>query len=344
MHFLLTGHTGFKGSWMTMLLAELGHTVSGVALDPEPRSLFVQARVQEMLTHDVRSDIRDPASMREALETCAPDVLVHMAAQPLVRESYRDPRGTVETNVVGTMNVLDAASLQASLQAQLIVTTDKVYRNVGHAAGYREDEPLGGDDPYSASKAMADILTQSWVASFPSPPTAVARAGNVIGGGDYSRERLVPDLIAALTRGDRPRLRYPGAIRPWQHVLDCLNGYLEIVRYLTDSTVSSSKTTVWNVGPGKDSFVTVGEFSSLIGRIWGDTEGWELEPGDHPEEAEVLALDASKARDELGWHSHLDFEKAVTWTVDWYLAVARGEDARRESQSQIHEFLLRTRV
>lgn len=339
MHVLITGHTGFKGSWLSLLLTELGHTVSGVALDPEPVSLFGQAHVDGRLAHDIRADIRDPSTMREALATARPDALIHMAAQPLVRESYAQPRMTMETNVMGTLNVLEAAGGVDTLRATLILTTDKVYRNVGRHAGYVEDEPLGGDDPYSASKAMADLLTHSWVTSFPGPPTAVVRAGNVIGGGDYSKDRLIPDVIAALGRGDRVRLRYPHAIRPWQHVLDCLNGYLTITQYLLAGDERDAG--AWNIGPGADSFVTVAEVSTLVGRLWETEDAWEPAGGEHPDEAAVLALDAGRARDELGWQNTLDFTAAVEWTADWYLQVARGEQPLTTTLAQIRQFIPR---
>ena len=339
MHFLVTGHTGFKGSWLTLLLTELGHTVSGMALDPEPVSLFGQAHVEARLAHDFRADIRDPSTMPEVLEATEPDVLIHMAAQPLVRESYIKPRLTMETNVIGTLNVLEAAGASSTLRATLIVTTDKVYRNVGRHAGYVEDEPLGGDDPYSASKAMADLLTYSWVTSFPGAPTAVVRAGNVIGGGDYSKDRLIPDLISALSRGEKVRLRYPEAIRPWQHVLDCLNGYLMVTQHLL--SLDERDGGAWNVGPGADSFRTVAELSSLIGRLWGTQHAWQPTDDEHPDEAALLALDASKARDELGWRNTLDFTEAVEWTADWYLKAARGGQPLAMALNQIQQFIPR---
>lgn len=338
MHVLITGHTGFKGSWLTLLLTELGHTVSGVALDPEPVSLFAQANIDQLLTHDIRADIRDAATMTNALATARPEVLIHMAAQPLVRVSYEQPRVTVDTNVNGTLNVLEAAGASDTLRAALVVTTDKVYRDVGRSAGYLEADPLGGQDPYSASKAAADILTQSWVASFDSPPSAVVRAGNVIGGGDYSKDRLIPDLVAALSGNQRVRLRYPGAIRPWQHVLDCLNGYLMVVEHLL-ATGESDSCGLWNIGPGEDSFVTVAEVTSLLGELWGSELLWEPADGDDPKETSVLKLDASKARNELGWQNHLTFTAAMQWTTDWYLKVAQGQDPLKTSLQQIRDFI-----
>jgi CDP-glucose 4,6-dehydratase len=338
MHYLITGHTGFKGSWMTLLLTEMGHTVSGVSLDPEPVSLFNQARAFELLRHDIRADIRDDSTMPEALRDCAPDVLIHMAAQPLVRESYRNPRVTIETNVLGTLNVLQAASAADTLRAQLIVTTDKVYRNVGRVAGYVEHEPLGGDDPYSASKAMADILTHSWATSFPGPPTAVARAGNVIGGGDYSKERLIPDVITAFSQGRSPILRYPHAVRPWQHVLDCLAGYLSITDHLLTTDNPSWDAESWNIGPGQDNFVTVAHVTTLIGNLWGADGAWVGDNEEHPEEATLLALDATRAREELGWRNLLDFTDAVKWTVQWYQGVLNGLDPQELTLTQVRDF------
>lgn len=338
MHYLITGHTGFKGSWLSLLLTQMGHSVSGVAHDPEPVSLFRMANVEKCLVHDVRADIRDRQTMVRALETVQPDVLVHLAAQPLVRESYRSPRHTIETNVMGTLNVLEAAGQSASLKAQLVVTTDKVYRNVNREAGYTEDEPLGGEDPYSASKAMADILTHSWATSFPGPPTAVARAGNVIGGGDYGQDRLIPDLVRSLTEGEAIRLRYPAAVRPWQHVLDCLDGYLAIVDKTLSQGGPSLNGGVWNIGPGRDSFRTVAEMSGTVAHMWGSDLPIEV-AGDEPHEAGLLALDSSKATRALGWANRLDLDESVAWTVDWYKRVSSGESPLLKTQQQIRAYL-----
>ena len=339
MHVLVTGHTGFKGAWLALLLHHLGHEVSGFALDPEPRSLFHQARVHELLAIDIRADIRDITAVSQALNHTQPDVVIHLAAQPLVRESYVKPRETIETNVVGTMNILEACSLLPNLQALLVITTDKVYRNVGRRDGYSEYEPLGGDDPYSASKAMADILSFSWATSFRGVPTAIARAGNVIGGGDYSRDRLVPDIIAAFQAGHPARLRYPQAVRPWQHVLDCLNGYLAIIEHMLRSSDAASDPEAWNIGPGSESFKTVAELAGLMSRLWPEPSSWEIDGGDHPHEAHLLALDATRAADRLGWENRLDFEVSVKWTVNWYSAVQQGRDVRHVTVEQIRSFL-----
>lgn len=336
MHYLITGHTGFKGAWMVMLLRSQGHRVSGIALDPEPGSLYEAARLDELVDIDVRLDVRDSAGVANSLNEIAPDVVVHMAAQPIVRESYRSPRWTMETNVLGTLNVLEAVQSTPSVRAHLVITTDKVYKNTGREHGYVEDDALGGPaDPYSASKAMADILTQSWVSSFTGPPTAIARGGNVVGGGDHSTDRLLPDLLRAFTRGEPTKIRYPAAVRPWQHVLDCLSGYLTI----TGALLEGRGTGEWNIGPGRESFVTVGEIATLASRLWGEGASWEQEPGDHLHEANLLALDARKAGRELGWSDRLTFPSSIEWVIDWHRALASGEQPREITASQIARYL-----
>lgn len=336
MRYLVTGHTGFKGAWLTLMLQRHGHTVSGLALDPEPGALFETAGVADLLEHDIRGDIRDASVVRTALDRTQPDVVLHMAAQPLVRESYTDPRWTMETNVMGTLNVLDAVQGTPSVRAQVIVTTDKVYRNVNQVAGYVETDPLGGHDPYSASKAMADLLTQSWTASFAGPPTAIARAGNVIGGGDVSKDRLLPDLLRGFAHSRTVEIRYPDAVRPWQHVLDCLHGYL----LLADALLADPGAAVgaWNFCPGPESFVTVGAVADLAASLWGPDASWAPTPGDHPHEAELLALDATKARTLLGWTDRLPFADAVAWTVDWAHRHADGAPALALCHEQLDAF------
>ena len=334
MRYLVTGHTGFKGSWLSLLLAERGHTVSGLALDPVPGGLFERASLADVMKQDLRVDIRDAAATARAVADIAPDVVIHLAAQPLVRESYREPRATFETNAMGTLNVIEAVHNTPSVKAHLVITTDKVYRNVNQEAGYVESDPLGGADPYSASKAMADILAQSWIHSFPGPPTAIARAGNVIGGGDVCDGRLLPDLIDAFSTGQAPKLRYPASVRPWQHVLDCLNGYLA----LTDALPAGRGLGEWNFGPGRGSFVDVAQVADLVASLYGRGTTWVADEGDHPHEAGLLALDAAKAERELGWHNKLDFADSVTWTVDWHKATAAGTPAREATRAQIAAF------
>lgn len=334
MHYLITGHTGFKGPWLILLLLSRGHQVSGLALDPPAGSLFHRAALTDQLAFDVRVDVRDAKSTAAAVQAAAPDVVMHMAAQSQVRESYREPRYTYESNAMGTLNVLEAVANTPSVRAHVVITTDKVYRNIDQEAGYVETDPLGGDDPYSASKAMADLLAQSWVRSYPGCPTAIARGGNVIGGGDVSPERLMPDLVRAYSSGRAPLLRFPNAVRPWQHVLDCLNGYLTIA----DALLAGSGLGQWNIGPGRDSFVEVGQVASLAAELWGGGAHWERQPGDHPREANLLALDAAKVQHELGWRNRLGFRDAVSWTIDWERRVGMGANPLAVTQEQIAVF------
>jgi CDP-glucose 4,6-dehydratase len=334
MHYLITGHTGFKGAWLTLLLGARGHRVSGLSLDPVPDSLYELAGNASALVSNLRVDIRDRDATVAAVAAVAPDVVIHLAAQALVRRSYIDPRETMETNVIGTMNVLEAVSLQPTVRAHVVATTDKVYRNVEQEKGYVESDPLGGVDPYSASKAMADLLTQSWVASFPGTPTGIVRAGNVIGGGDVSADRLLPDLINAYAEDRPPALRYPNSVRPWQHVLDCLNGYLT----LADALLAGNGDGAWNFGPGRESFVDVGTVSDLVAAQWGSDLHWLRDDGDHPHEAGLLSLDAAKAETQLGWSNRLGFREAIAWTVEWARATRNGEDPRAVTLRQIAEF------
>lgn len=334
MHYLITGHTGFKGAWLSLLLLERGHSVSGLSLNPVPGALFETAGIGASLTTDYRVDIRDAAATSAAIHECEPEVVLHLAAQPLVRESYRDPRGTFETNVMGTLNVIEAVSTTRSVKAHVLVTTDKVYRNVNQVEGYIESDALGGVDPYSASKAMADILGQSWVRSFAAPPTAIVRAGNVIGGGDVSRDRLLPDLLSSFSSGEPAVLRYPDAVRPWQHVLDCLNGYLTIAEALLDGAGTGE----WNIGPGTESFVSVRHVADLAAALWGNGGSWITDSSEHPHEANLLALDASKAERELGWQGKLLFPTSVEWTIEWQKRVADGQSPREVTAGQIARF------
>jgi CDP-glucose 4,6-dehydratase len=334
MHYLITGHTGFKGAWLTMLLIERGHEVSGIALEPVAGSLYASAGISEFLENDIRCDIRDMLMLKKAVDRIKPDVVVHMAAQALVRESYISPLTTFETNVMGTINLLRAVQENAFLKAQLIVTTDKVYKNVMKSSGYVETDPLGGQDPYSASKAMADIATQSWLSSFNSAPTAIARAGNVIGGGDVCSDRLIPDLVDSYISGTTPKLRAPNAIRPWQHVLDCLNGYLLLV----ENTIRTQENGVWNFGPDESKSKTVSEVANLAGTIWGVEKHWELDRESHLQESEILLLNSNKARNDLGWNDKLDFESSVDWTINWYKKVNNGLDPLAAMLIDIHGF------
>ena len=340
MHYFITGHTGFKGSWLALWLHQNGFRVSGFSLDPDPGSLFERANLTDIMEIDERSDIREGAALRSSIEEAKPDVVVHMAAQPLVRESFRDPRSTVEVNVLGTMNVLEAVSRVPSVQAQVIVTTDKVYRNIGQVTGYVEDDALGGSDPYSASKAMADLLTHAWTSSFDLPPTAVVRAGNVIGGGDISKDRLLPDLLDAFSAGEVPEIRYPSAVRPWQHVLDCLAGYRTLIDRMLHIDAPQHDWGAWNFGPDQESIVTVGDIASRVAKLWQASSEWNQTVPEF-NEASLLILDSSKARNELGWRSRLTLDQALLKTVEWEQQVRDGADPREVTAAQIDWYIQR---
>jgi CDP-glucose 4,6-dehydratase len=336
MHYLITGHTGFKGSWLALMLQMQGHTVSGISLDPQQMSLFNQANLKNLFDHDFRLDIRNIQELQGAINKIDPDVIVHLAAQPLVRESYKDPVGTFDTNVLGTLNVLEATKGLLNLKATLIITTDKVYKNHNHLRGYVETDELGGDDPYSASKAAADIATQSWVKSFATTPVAIARAGNVIGGGDWATDRIIPDLVNAFSSNQIPTLRYPHAIRPWQHVLDCLNGYLKLV----DSMISNGVSGEWNFGPNLEDKYEVLDLVKVFARAWGvqgSDSAWNLEDNEQPHEAGYLLLDSQKARNSLGWRDELSFSDSIDWTANWFKA-SRTNDPLQVTTNQIEKF------
>ena len=338
MHYLITGHTGFKGAWLTTWLLHDGHQVSGYALDPEPGSLFQRANLGPELTHDIRADIRNPQTLTDAVEAIQPDVVIHLAAQALVRESSRNPRTTFETNVMGTLNLLEATQHTPSVQARLIITTDKVYRDNPDNHGYTETDPLGGNDPYSASKAMADILTHSWTTSFQGPPTAVARAGNVIGGGDICQDRLVPDIIHSLQHGHPIQLRNPNAIRPWQHVLDCLNGYRTLINWILTHPEEPTDRGAWNFGPNPENLLTVSQITELLVTAWGHDSQWHHDLTPNPDETARLVIDPTKATTQLGWTNQLDAQASVRMTAQWAKRVDAGEPANRVTQALIREF------
>lgn len=333
MRYLITGHTGFKGSWLSLMLKELGHEVSGISLDPDEKSLFVQAELSGVFKHDIRSDIRNLESLRSHIVRVNPEVIIHLAAQPLVRYSYLYPLETFETNVIGTLNVLEASKDLNGLKATLVITTDKVYKNYGHLRGYLETDELGGDDPYSASKAAADIATQSWIKSFGKYPIAIARAGNVIGGGDWATDRLIPDLVKSFSENKPALVRNPKSVRPWQHVLDCLNGYLALI----DSMLKSGNSGEWNFGPDHNQKHTVRDVIEEFAQHFKiDCEPWTLDSQVNPSESNLLLLDSSKSRDQLNWMDHLDFKGSLSWTADWYQTPAAG--AREITIGQIRDF------
>ncbi len=343
----LTGHTGFKGGWLALWLAKLGATVRGYGLDPytDP-NLLSAARIPSVI-EDLRGDIRDAASLDRAMQDFSPEVVFHLAAQPLVRLSYADPIGTYETNVIGTARVLDAVRRTPSVRAVVSVTTDKCYENKEWLWGYRETDPLGGYDPYSSSKACAELVSSAFRSSYFHPAQlhqpgghttaiATARAGNVIGGGDWSLDRLIPDLIAGFTRGEPVRIRRPHAIRPWQHVLEPLHGYITLAeKLLTPGPDAARFATAFNFGPTEDDAQPVGWIVDKMTTFWGDGATWVLDPDPGVHEAGYLKLDASRARAELNWRPRLRLETALQWLVEWYKASLTDADLQALTYKQI---------
>lgn len=337
----LTGHTGFKGSWLTLLLTRLGATVDGYALNPptDP-SAFEDMRLAERLASDTRADLRDLPRLTDALTAARPDIVIHMAAQPLVRDSYRRPIETIAVNVLGTAHLLEAARSARSVRAIVNVTTDKCYENVGWLHPYRETDALGGADVYSASKACAELVTNAWRRSFGdgAAPMATARAGNVIGGGDWAHERLVPDCMRAFAEGAPVILRSPAAVRPWQHVLEPLTGYLALAQALLENGAEAASG--WNFGPDLEGEASVLRVAQTAAAAWGD--GAEARAADGaPEfaEATILRLDSAKAALKLGWRPRWSLERAVGETVAWHKAKRAGEDMRAFAIGQIDAYL-----
>jgi CDP-glucose 4,6-dehydratase len=336
MRFLITGHTGFKGSWLTMMLAIQGHEVYGFSLEGGNSSLYFDARVSEMMKGEKFGDIRDPHILSQYIKFCAPEVIIHFAAQSLVLESFRNPVFTFETNVQGTLNVLGSIEESTNLKACLIITSDKVYRPRVERVSFNENDSLGGVDPYSASKSMADILTQAWINCYPRSPIVIARAGNVIGGGDQARDRLIPELVRSIEKGLVPDIRHLGAIRPWQHVLDCLNGYLTLVAKVLDDNASGA----WNFGPESSELHSVSQLVSKFYEIWGVELPLMLPAVEHTfYENQFLSLDSSKAKSQLDWNCRYDFNNSVVKTVNWYKVKTTGTDMQEFSISQVNEFL-----
>ena len=325
----LTGHTGFKGGWLATWLLALGARVTGYALAPDTTpSYFVRCGLAERLTSRL-GDVTDAAALESALAVARPSVVFHLAAQSLVRRSYREPVETFATNVLGTAHVLEAVRRTPSVEAVVVVTSDKCYDNRERPEGYREDEPLGGRDPYSASKAAAELVTAAYRRSFfaTGARVATARAGNVIGGGDWAEDRLVPDVIRAVARGETVRVRHPSAVRPWQHVLEPLGGYLALAERLVESDAFA---TAFNFGPRDDDAVPVAALVELVLGLWGDGRWEAVAETDAPHEAGLLRLDWTRARQRLGWRPVLALKEAAALTVDWYRAAAAPDAALYE--------------
>jgi CDP-glucose 4,6-dehydratase len=335
---LVTGHTGFKGSWLVLWLTQMGAQVTGLSLPAEEVSLFRQARIEELVTH-IEGDIRDFAVVEAAVQQADPEVVFHLAAQPLVRLSYDVPVETFATNVQGTVHVLDACRRAARLKAIVCITSDKAYENREWVWPYRESDPMGGHDPYSASKGAAELVIAAYRRSFfaeGGPLLASVRAGNVIGGGDWALDRLVPDIIRALVAGERPLIRNPQAIRPWQHVLEALGGYLLIAQALAGGAQWAAEG--WNFGPADDDTQPVDWIADRITAAWGDA-GWDRPEGaSGPHEAKILKLDCAKARNALGWRPVWGLGQALERIVVWHKGQAAGEDARALSYRQLSDY------
>ena len=340
----LTGHTGFKGSWLCLWLNSLGAEVTGYALEPptEP-SLFELARIGE-LVKSVIADVRDLERLRAEMLKASPDVVIHMAAQPLVRDSYLIPVETYAINVMGTVHLLEAVRGCPTVRSVVNVTTDKCYENREWVWGYRENEPMGGFDPYSNSKGCSELVTASYRSSFFNPRRyaehgvglATARAGNVIGGGDWATDRLLPDIIRSLLAKEPVRIRNPHAIRPWQHVLEPLCGYLTLARKLYEDGAHHAEG--WNFGPQDQDARPVEWIVQRMCRQWGATARYEIDSGEHPHEAHYLKLDCSKARSGLGWQPRWNLELALDSIIDWTRRFSCGEDLRAACLEQIADY------
>jgi CDP-glucose 4,6-dehydratase len=338
---LITGHTGFKGAWLSLWLSQLGARVSGFALTPDTEPNLFNLAMGRADVESVFADVRDFGKVRDCLERTQPEVIFHMAAQSLVRRSYNDPAGTYATNVMGTVNVLEAARQTGKTAAIIVVTSDKCYENREWVWPYRETDPMGGHDPYSSSKGCAELVTQAYRRSFfhgaGTPRLASVRAGNVIGGGDWSEDRLVPDIVRAMYDGASTEIRNPHSVRPWQHVLEPLGGYLLLAEHLLSSG-GDTYAEAWNFGPTDDDCCPVSYIAERITKAWGGGAKWHLSNGDHPHEAAFLKVDSSKAHTRLGWRRRMPIDTALDWTAQWYRRQRDGEDAATLTLEQIDRY------
>lgn len=336
----VTGHTGFKGSWLSLWLQQLGAEVTGYALEaPTSPSLFVEAKVA-MGMQSIVGDVRDANALSGALAATKPDVVIHMAAQPLVRYSYLNPVETYSTNLMGTIHLLEAVRQSNSIKVVVNVTTDKCYENREWVWGYREHEPMGGYDPYSCSKGCSELVSSSYGRSFfqgTGIALATARAGNVIGGGDWAKDRLIPDILRSLENGNSVRIRNPGAIRPWQHVLDPLSGYLLLAEKLY-SKGADGWADAWNFGPLDDDVRSVRWIVEYMINMWGSNNSWLQDQGEQPHEASYLKLDISKAKSILGWHPSWRLDTALKNVVTWHKHWSEGGNVQSMCINQINAY------
>lgn len=334
---LLTGHTGFKGAWLSKVLLCAGAEVTGYALPAEPGSLSDLLGLAEQINF-IEGDIRDLGHLQQVFQTARPEIVFHLAAQPLVRESYRDPVGTYSTNVMGTVNLLECVRTCDRVRSVVNITTDKVYDNQEWSWGYRETDRLGGYDPYAGSKACSELVTQSYIHSFlqeQNVAVSTARAGNVIGGGDLARDRIIPDCIRAVKRGQPILLRNPNSVRPYQHVLEPLSAYLLIAKVQYEDRQKSG---AYNIGPLVEDCLTTKALAEAFCSCWGDGARWYTEKVSGPHESGCLRLDCSLVWEQLGWRPQWNIQTAVERTVEWTKAVDAGQDARIVTDRQIQEY------
>lgn len=341
---LITGHTGFKGSWLCIFLNKLGADIYGYALEPPTNpSLFVEANINKFITSYI-GDIRNLEHLQEAMNKVQPEIVIHMAAQPLVRESYKNPVETYAVNVMGTVNLLEACRNTSSVKAIINVTTDKCYENQEWHWGYRENEPMGGYDPYSNSKACSELVTSSYRNSYFNSKeymkhgvaVATARAGNVIGGGDWADDRLIPDFIRAITIGQEVIIHSPYAIRPWQHVLEPLSGYLSLAAKLFSEGYNYAEG--WNFGPDDRDAKNVEWITRNICKLWGESASFSIDNNPQPHEANYLKLDCSKAKAKLNWIPKWDIETSLKSIVDWNKRFLKGDNMRKITEQQIEKY------
>lgn len=340
----VTGHTGFKGSWLTLWLQKLGAEVIGYALAPPTTpSLFEVAGVEDGMV-SIEGDVRDLANLQDKIATYKPDIVFHMAAQPLVRYSYENPVETYATNVMGTVHLLEAVRQTGSARVVVNITSDKCYENREWVWGYRENEAMGGHDPYSNSKGCAELVASAYRNSYFNPRVyhehgvslASVRAGNVIGGGDWARDRLIPDIIRAIIGGDLVLIRSPNAIRPWQHVLEPLNGYMTLAEQMWDSGTDYAEG--WNFGPNDSDARPVSWITEKLTELWGEGSSWQLDTKVNPHEATYLKLDCSKAKSRLKWSPKLNLAMTLDWIVEWYRGYIREENMQQMTMTQIQRY------
>lgn len=340
----ITGHTGFKGSWLCLWLHSLGAEITGYALSPPTiPSLFELCKI-DRIVHSIIGDVRDNALLTSALNSADPEVVIHMAAQALVREAYKNPVETYSTNVMGTVNLLEAVKYFRNVRVIINVTTDKCYENREWYWGYRENEPMGGYDPYSSSKACSELVTSAYRSSFFNPKDygthgvgiASARSGNVIGGGDWAPDRLIPDCVRSILKGEKIIIRNPQAIRPWQHVLEPLSGYLMLAEKLYEKGPLYAE--AWNFGPNDQDAKNVEWIVKKMCVKWGQNASYEIDKGEHPYEAHYLKLDCSKAKSKLCWYPKWNLEQAIDKVIEWVRAYRNGENVGKVCQQQVEEY------